>query len=234
MFKASSDLFSRLSSALAKKIDRNAQELTDREIRIFADHLVGSIKGLESRIGELEVEKSRLENDLATVEAERDQERATLGTRVQELEAGERRLEKNLGDAESKSDRFERDVRKLQASVDELNTDKDTLQKDNNRLNAENAGLFSDKADLERQVSVLRREYEGLESRLSQEKTRATVAETRLADEVRARRRREALEHTESEETIDPSLIGGGRAGRRLAIARRQAGAGLCPRRGHA
>ena len=68
MFKASSDLFSRISSALAKKIDRNAQELTDREIRIFADHLVGSIKGLETRIEELEAEKSKLENDLADAE----------------------------------------------------------------------------------------------------------------------------------------------------------------------
>ena len=196
MFKASSDLFSRISSALAKKIDRNAQELTDREIRIFADHLVGSIKGLESRIEELEAEKSKLENDLADAEAARVQERddrIAAETEVEDLRAEKSRLEKDLDATNSKLNR-------LNSLVDRLNKDNGDSQKEINRLRAENAELFGDKNNLEiqmrglREDSVPRKDYDYLKSRLSQEKTRATVAETRLAAEAQARPEKEAVE----------------------------------------
>ena len=208
MFRASSDLFSRLSSALAKKIDRNAQELTDREIRIFADHLVGSIKGLESHIEELEAEKSKLENDLAAAESKSIQ----LEASVEDINGRKGSLEKQLDDAKDECDRLNSRVQQSQASVDRLNADKANSQEDISELKKENAELFGAMTDLEGQVSVLRDQNGDLKFRIDQEKTRATVAEARLAAEVKkARQAKEALGHTEPEEIIDPPQIGAGR-----------------------
>ena len=174
---------------------------------------MGSIKGLESRIEELEAEKSKLENDLADAEAARVQERddrIAAETEVEDLRAEKSRLEKDLDATNSKLNR-------LNSLVDRLNKDNGDSQKEINRLRAENAELFGDKNNLEiqmrglREDSVPRKDYDYLKSRLSQEKTRATVAETRLAAEAQARPEKEAVDHTEPEETIDPPQIGGGR-----------------------
>ena len=156
MFEAPLHLVGKLSSALAKKIDRTAPELTDREIRIFADHLVDTIKGHETRVQKIEAEKSSLKNNLAAA-----------NSKLIQLEAGIEKLTAGKAELEKQRDRECAARVAAQTRVQIIQEAKDSLEKQRDDAKAEHSQESAARAAAQNHVKDLR----GSVNRLNDYKT---------------------------------------------------------------
>lgn len=151
MFEAPLHLVGKLSSALAKKIDRNAQELTDREIRVFADHLVETIKWHEIRVQKIEVEKSSLKDNLDAANSRL----IRLKADIEKLTAGKAELEKQRDRECAARVAAQTRVQIIQQAKDSLEKQRDVVKAEHSQESAARAAAEDSARRLQESVNRL-------------------------------------------------------------------------------